>query len=108
MVKHISDRIAVMYLGKIVEEGPKHSLFADPKHPYTKALLGSVPLADPRREKERNKFLIKGDLPSPLNPPTGCAFHTRCPLATQDCRRIQPQLKEISNNKDQKVSCLLI
>ena len=106
VVKHISDRIAVMYLGKIVEEGSKQSIFLNPQHPYTKALLGSVPLADPRKEKERTRVLIKGDLPSPLNPPSGCAFHTRCPLATQECTHIQPQLKENSSFKDHKVACI--
>ena len=107
VVKHISDRIAVMYLGRIVEEAPKDILFKNPKHPYTKALLGSVPLADPKKEKQRERLLIKGDLPSPLAPPTGCSFHTRCPLAKQECSQIEPSLKEGGEGLEHKVSCLL-
>lgn len=103
-VKHISDRIAVMYLGRIVELADKEELFKEPKHPYTKALLSSVPLPNPEL-RNRERIILKGDLPSPLNPPTGCRFHTRCPIATEKCKKIDPQLKEFSNGR--LVACLM-
>jgi oligopeptide/dipeptide ABC transporter ATP-binding protein len=91
-VKHISDRIAVMYLGKIVELAQRDQLFAHPHHPYTEALLSAVPIADPTLRKER--IILQGDLPSPSNPPMGCSFHTRCPYAKQICREVSPVLQE--------------
>lgn len=93
IVKHISDRVMVMYLGRAVEAGYTESLFENPKHPYTRALLSAVPVPDP--EKERNKVieLLPGDLPSPIDPPSGCAFHTRCPQATELCTRTRPELE---------------
>jgi oligopeptide/dipeptide ABC transporter ATP-binding protein len=91
-VKHISDRIAVMYLGKIVELAQRDQLFAHPLHPYTEALLSAVPIADPTLRKER--IILQGDLPSPSNPPMGCSFHTRCPYAKQICREVPPAFQE--------------
>jgi oligopeptide/dipeptide ABC transporter ATP-binding protein len=93
VVKHISDRIGVMYLGKIVELREKEELYADPLHPYTKALISSIPIPDPTLERER--IILTGDLPNPANPPSGCHFHTRCPVATEMCTMRAPSLKEI-------------
>ena len=85
-VRFISDRIAVMYLGKIMEDASAEDLFARPQHPYTKALLSAIPIPDPTREARRERLLLEGDLPSPSNPPSGCPFNTRCPIATDLCR----------------------
>ncbi len=90
VVRHISHEIAVMYLGRVVEQGPKEEIFAAPAHPYTRALLAATPVADPRRRRE--KIRIGGELPSPLAPPPGCAFHPRCPFADTRCRRERPGL----------------
>jgi len=90
VVEHISDRIAVMYLGKIVEIASRDELYANPQHPYTKALLSAVPVPDPK--KKRNRIILKGDIPSPINPPTGCPFHTRCQFATELCKTKVPEL----------------
>ncbi|MUK89336.1 dipeptide ABC transporter ATP-binding protein [Ornithinibacillus sp. L9] len=96
VVKHISDRVGVMYLGRMVELTDKDKLYDDPKHPYTRALLSAVPLPDPDVEKDR--MILKGDVPSPSNPPSGCAFHTRCPLAMDVCKEVRPQFEEIEDN----------
>jgi peptide/nickel transport system ATP-binding protein/oligopeptide transport system ATP-binding protein len=104
VVKHISDKIAVMYLGKIVEFAEKEELFANPKHPYTKALLSAVPEPDPKR-RNRERIILKGDLPSPSNPPKGCRFHTRCPLAMEKCKDIDPSLVQTSEKS--LTACLL-
>jgi peptide/nickel transport system ATP-binding protein len=95
VVRHISTRVAVMYLGRIVEQAPAEELFSNPKHPYTQALLAAAPIPDPQIERARPRSIIKGELPSPLNPPAGCVFHPRCPLATQECRKAVPATREL-------------
>ena len=104
VVEHISHRIAVMYLGKIVEYADKKTLFTQPKHPYTEALLSAVPVPNPKLRRE--KRLLQGDVPSPINPPSGCTFHTRCPYAQGRCRQEIPVLKEIAPGHG--VSCHLV
>ena len=99
VVQHISDRVAVMYLGKIMEIGETNALYAAPHHPYTKALLSAVPQPDPRTEKTRERIILSGDLPSPVNPPSGCVFNTRCWKATDKCRTDVPELLQIGNSQ---------
>jgi peptide/nickel transport system ATP-binding protein len=96
VVRHISSKVAVMYLGRIVEYAPADTLFADPKHPYTRALLAAAPVPDPVIERTRPRTIIAGELPSPLNPPKGCVFHPRCPLATAECRQGVPETRKVA------------
>lgn len=105
MVRHISDRIGVMYLGKIVEISKSEDLYKNPLHPYTKGLLSAIPIADPIKARKSEIEIMKGDLPSPINIPKGCRFNTRCPYATEKCRRVEPEMKIINN--DHQVACHL-
>jgi oligopeptide/dipeptide ABC transporter ATP-binding protein len=103
VVEHISDCVAIMYLGKIVEYAPKAKLFSNPMHPYTQALLEAVPVPDPTKRKKRN--LLEGDVPSPVNPPSGCRFHPRCPARMPQCSEIEPELKNPGDGR--QVACHL-
>jgi oligopeptide transport system ATP-binding protein len=103
IVKHISTRIAVMYLGNLAEIGPAKELYEDPKHPYTKALLSAVPVPDPTHP--RSRFKLTGEIPSPINPPSGCKFHTRCPYVLPVCSQAEPPLTQLGSNR--QVACHL-
>lgn len=104
VVKHISDRIAIMYLGKIVETGPGESIYQNPQHPYTKSLISAIPVPDPHRRSGR--VVLRGDVPSPINPPSGCSFHTRCAYATDICSQQAPSLiHHASSHKEVKAAC---
>ncbi|MEO6034948.1 MAG: oligopeptide/dipeptide ABC transporter ATP-binding protein [Verrucomicrobiota bacterium] len=107
VVKHISDRIAVMYLGRIVELGPAAQVFERPLHPYTKALVSAVPIPDPVRERERQRVLLPGDPPSPMNPPSGCPFHPRCPYAIPRCAEVVPAFESLGD-PTQAAACIRV
>jgi len=96
MVRHISNRVAVMYLGKIVELTDRNTLYSDPQHPYTEALLSAVPIPDPEVDEKRGRIILEGEVPSPANPPVGCNFNTRCPKVMQVCREVDPEFKEVA------------
>lgn len=106
VVRHISDRVAVMYLGRVVEITTSYELYRNPIHPYTKALLSAVPIVDPVADKKREQIILKGEVPSPLNPPPGCHFHPRCSMADADCALNVPPLREVGNNH--QVSCFKV
>ena len=105
VVRHISDRVGVMYLGHIVEMADRNEIYRNPVHPYTKALLSAVPIPDPVLDAQRERVLLSGEVPSPLNPPSGCVFHPRCPVAIDDCSRVVPELREVE--PEHGAACIL-
>jgi len=106
MVRHICDRVAVMYLGIIVELAERNELYENPLHPYTRSLLSAVPIPDPKKNRERQRVILMGEIPSPINPPSGCRFHTRCPIAVEQCRVDVPEWREITGGH--WVACHLV
>jgi len=105
VIQHVSDEVAVMYLGRIVEQAPAMDIYRSPRHPYTRALLSAIPQPDPGLK--RTRIVLDGDVPSPMNPPAGCAFHTRCPLTVERCKRESPVLRKMSSSGLHRVACHL-
>jgi oligopeptide/dipeptide ABC transporter ATP-binding protein len=105
VVRSIAHRVVVMYLGKIAESGPVQEIFSEPLHPYTRALLSATPLPNPRRARQRERIVLRGEIPSPANPPSGCPFHTRCPLVMEICRTQEPKLQTFQGRR---VACHLV
>lgn len=105
VVRHISDRVGVMYLGHLVEMADRNEIYRNPLHPYTKALLSAVPIPDPVLDAQRERVMLSGEVPSPLNPPSGCVFHPRCPVVSDDCSRVLPELREVESDHD--VACII-
>jgi oligopeptide/dipeptide ABC transporter ATP-binding protein len=97
VVRHVSDRIAVMYLGKLMELSPSEELYTKPIHPYTTALLGAIPIPDPEENRSRERLVVSGEPPNPINPPSGCVFHPRCPRSTEICTQVEPPLARFAN-----------
>ncbi len=106
VVQHVCDEVAVMYLGRIAEMAPRRAIFETPSHPYSKALLSAVPIPDPDIERARERVILKGDLPSPADPPSGCRFRTRCPIAIEDCARIEPPARQVG--PDHHAACIRV
>jgi oligopeptide transport system ATP-binding protein len=105
VVRHLADDVIVMYLGTAVEEGETGALFQEPRHPYTQALISAIPLPDPRAQRARERIILTGDLPSPLNPPTGCPFVTRCPIRIAPCSTIRPALVPVETGT--RAACIV-
>jgi oligopeptide/dipeptide ABC transporter ATP-binding protein len=109
VVRHISDRVAVMYLGKMMELTDRVEMYENPLHPYTKALLSAVPIPDPAVEMRRERIILTGDVPSPLHPPSGCVFHTRCPIAIDECSKAIPEWRNVgTTGKEHWVACIRV
>ncbi len=109
VVRHISDRVCVMYLGKLMELADRQELYENPLHPYTKALLSAVPIPDPAVEATRERVILTGDVPSPMHPPSGCVFHTRCPIAIDECSRVLPEWRNVgTQDKEHWVACIRV
>jgi oligopeptide transport system ATP-binding protein len=106
VVQHISDRIAVMYLGRIVEIAGGEELYENPLHPYTRALISAIPIPDPAQDRNRHRIILKGEVPSPINPPAGCHFHTRCYMAAPECSTTRPPLKDFGSGHS--VACIRV